>query len=293
MPELPEVEVVKQSLEKYILNKRLVKIIVKNKNLRFLVPKDLSKKLSNLKILNIKRISKYVVIEFENNLFLIIHLGMSGTLHLLKKFEYYKNTNLSFYHSKNLPKKHNHIYFYFQRFNIILNDPRRFGFVKLIKGKNNLNNYFNKLGPDPFQKSFNFEYIKKYLYKKKKNIKNTLIDQGFISGIGNIYASEILNYCQINPNISSCKITDKQIQKIIFYTKKVLKYSIKRGGTTINNFYSIKGNQGNYQKEFRAYNRENKKCKNKQCIGTIIKLNISNRATYVCNFCQKINKKIN
>jgi len=96
MPELPEVEVVKQSLEKYILNKRLVKIIVKNKNLRFLVPKDLSKKLSNLKILNIKRISKYVVIEFENNLFLIIHLGMSGTLHLLKKLKYFKNTNLSF-----------------------------------------------------------------------------------------------------------------------------------------------------------------------------------------------------
>ena len=89
MPELPR-EVVKQSREKYILNKRLVKIIVKNKNLRFLVPKDLSKKLSNLKILNIKRISKYVVIEFENNLFLIIHLGMSGTLHLLKKLNILK-----------------------------------------------------------------------------------------------------------------------------------------------------------------------------------------------------------
>tara|TARA_Y100000591_G_scaffold239716_1_gene210338 strand:+ start:177 stop:1040 length:864 start_codon:yes stop_codon:yes gene_type:complete len=287
MPELPEVEVVKQSLEKYILNKRLLKIIVKNKNLRFMVPKNLSKKLSNLKIINIKRISKYVVIGFENNLFLIIHLGMSGTLHLIKKFKYLKNTNLSFYNSKNLPKKHNHIYFYFKKFTIILNDPRRFGFVKLIKGKINLNNYFNKLGPDPFQKSFNFDYIRKYLYKKIKNIKNTLIDQCFISGIGNIYASEILNYCQINPNIPAGKISDKQIKKIIFNTKKVLNNSIKKGGTTISNFYSIKGNKGNYQKEFRAYNRESKKCKNKLCPGTIIKLNISNRSTYMCNYCQK------
>ena len=104
--------------------------------------------------------------------------------------------------------------------------------------------------------------------------------------MGNIYASEILNYCQINPNISSCKIMINKYKKLSFI-QKVLKYSIKRGGTTINNFYSIKGNQGNWQKEFRAYNRENKKCKNKQCIGTIIKLNISNRATYVCNFLPK------
>ena len=84
MPELPEVEVVKQSLEKYILNKTLFKIIVKNKNLRFPVPNNLSKKLSNRKILNISRLSKYIVIEFQSELFLIIHLGMSGTLHLIK-----------------------------------------------------------------------------------------------------------------------------------------------------------------------------------------------------------------
>ena len=90
MPELPEVEVVKQSLEKYILNKNLLKIIVKNNKLRFPVPKNLSKKLSNLKIININRISKYVVIEFENDLFLIIHLGMSGTLHLLKILNFLK-----------------------------------------------------------------------------------------------------------------------------------------------------------------------------------------------------------
>tara|TARA_Y100001970_G_scaffold230078_1_gene285574 strand:- start:1129 stop:1992 length:864 start_codon:yes stop_codon:yes gene_type:complete len=287
MPELPEVEVVKQSLEKYILNKNLLKIIVKNKNLRFPVPNNLSKKLSNAKIVNVTRISKYIVIEFKFDLYLIIHLGMSGTLHMTKNENYSDNTNLSFYHSKDLPKKHNHIIFYFKNFLIIFNDPRRFGFLKLVESKVNLNNYFNKLGPDPFGEKFNYNYVKKYLFRKKKNIKNTLLDQKFLSGIGNIYASEILNYSKINPLKYAGKISGAEIKRLIFYTSKVLKYSIKRGGTTISNFQSVKGKKGSYQKEFRAYDMENKKCRNKLCSGTIIKKNISNRSTYMCNICQK------
>ncbi len=287
MPELPEVEVVKQSLEKYILNKKLLKIIVKNKRLRYPVPDNISKKLANLKINIVKRISKYLVIGFKNELFLIIHLGMSGTLHLIRTRNNSQNTNLSFYHSKNLPKKHNHVLFNFNNFSIIFNDPRRFGFIKLIIGNINLKNYFSKLGPEPFDKNFNFKYIKEYFFKKNKNIKNTIIDQKFISGIGNIYASEILNYSKINPFKNSGKISNNEIEKIIFYTKKVLKLSIKRGGTTINNFLSINGRQGSYQKEFRVYDKENKSCKNKLCLGTIIKVNISNRSTYMCNICQK------
>ena len=97
MPELPEVEVVKQSLEKYVLNKKILKIIVKNKNLRYPVPENISKKLVNLKIQKVRRISKYLVIEFKDQLFLLIHLGMSGTLHLIKDKNNFQNTNLSFY----------------------------------------------------------------------------------------------------------------------------------------------------------------------------------------------------
>ena len=286
MPELPEVEVVKQSLEKYITNKNLLRIIVKNKKLRFPVPSDISKILINIKILNVKRKSKYVIIEFEDKLFLIIHLGMSGTLHLVKNKKHI-NTNLSFYHMKDLPKKHNHIIFKFKNFSIFFNDPRRFGFIKLIKGKKNLNFYFHKLGPDPFEKNFNFQYVKQYLQKKIKNIKNTLIDQKFVSGIGNIYVSEILNFSKVDPKKASGKLNDHEIKKIIFFTKKVLKRSINIGGTTINNFRSIKGSQGSYQKEFRVYDRKDKKCKNKLCFGTIIKINLSNRSTYMCNNCQK------
>ena len=287
MPELPEVEVVKQSLQKYILNKNLLRIKVNIKKLRFPVPSNLSKKLSDLKIVSVIRKSKHVIIKFENYLFLIIHLGMSGTLHLTKKSINLKDTNLSFYHSKNLPKKHNHIFFYFKDFVIIFNDPRRFGYLKLVKGQYNLDNYFKKFGPEPLEKKFNFSYLKKYLQKKTKNIKNTLIDQSSISGIGNIYASEILNYSNVNPLKLSCEINDQEINKIVFFTKKVLKHAIKKGGASISDFRSIRGDRGSYQKEFRAYGRENKNCKNKLCSGTILKLNISNRSTYTCNICQK------
>ena len=114
-----------------------------------------------------------------------------------------------------------------------------------------------------------------------------LIDQKFISGIGNIYASEILNYAKINPLKLSGKLNNIEINKIIFFTKKVLRRSIKTGGTSINNFLSIKGNKGSYQKEFRVYDRENEKCKNKLCSGKILKINMSNRSTYLCNNCQK------
>ncbi len=287
MPELPEVEVVKQSLQKYILNKNLLKIKVNIKKLRFPVPINLSKKLSDLKIICVNRKSKHVIVKFENCQFLIIHLGMSGTLHLIKNRKNSQATNLSFYHSKNLPKKHNHIFFYFKDFKIIFNDPRRFGYLKLIQGQSNLEKYFSKFGPEPFEKEFNFKYLKKHLQKKTKNIKNTLIDQYFISGIGNIYASEILNYSKVNPLKPSCKINNQEINKIILYTKKVLKRAIRKGGSSINNFQSISGDQGSFQNEFRAYNRENENCKNKLCFGTIDKLNISNRSTYLCNICQK------
>ena len=287
MPELPEVEVVKQSLEKYVVNKKILKIIVKNKNLRYPVPKNIKKKLINLKIQTVRRLSKYLVFEFKEELYLLIHLGMSGTLHLIRSQNNLQNTNLSFYHSKNLPKKHNHVFLNFDNFTVIFNDPRRFGFIKLIIGHINLVKYFKNLGPDPFEKEFNFKYVKKYLNKKNKNIKNILIDQKFISGIGNIYASEILNCSKINPLKSSGKLQNNEINKIIFYTKRVLIRSIKKGGTTINNFLSIKGDQGSYQKEFRAYNQESENCKNYLCQGRIFKINQSNRSTYMCNKCQK------
>ncbi len=180
MPELPEVEIIKQSLEKKVKYKTINNILVKNSNLRFKIQKNFIHHLKNKKILNISRKSKYLVIKLEGNIFLIIHLGMSGTLHYLKKKKNIFYTNLSFYNSMILPKKHNHIEIIFSEFKIVYNDPRRFGFFLIIKSDHELENYFKKIGPEPFDQSFSYNYLKNKFHRKDKNIKNFLLDQNLV-----------------------------------------------------------------------------------------------------------------
>ncbi len=287
MPELPEVEIVKQSLEKKVKFKIINNVLIKNRNLRFKVQSNFEKILTKKKIINIYRKSKYIIIHVTGNHFLIIHLGMSGTLHYVKENTNNLNSNMSFYHNSKLPKKHNHAEFIFSNFKVVYNDPRRFGFFKILNSQNDLINYFKKKGPEPFDKLFSSRYIKKKLFKKEKNIKNFLLDQSFISGIGNIYANEILYYSKINPFKSGKEITKHQIEKLIKFSKYVLNKAIKKGGSTIKNFKNVKGKFGSYQKEFKVYDREGKNCPRKNCNQKIIKFNISNRSTFLCNNCQK------
>ena len=287
MPELPEVEIVKQSLYKNIKSKKIKKTIVRNRNLRFKIHKDFEKLLKNKRILDISRFSKFILINLEKDFHCIFHLGMSGTVHIVKKKTNSSFTNSSFYHSPFLPKKHNHVEFFFDNFKIVYNDPRRFGFFKVFFNQKDLTKYFNKYGPEPFDKKFNIKYLRDKLTGKSKNIKNYLIDQSFISGIGNIYANEILFFCKINPFRKSSKLLLADCKKLIFYSKYVLKNAIKKGGSTIKNFINTDGNSGFFQKHFKVYQRENLKCPNKNCSGIIRKKNISNRSTFYCNICQK------
>ena len=288
MPELPEVEIVKQSLSKKIAFKKIQKIIIKNGNLRFKIAENFVRILKNSRIKKISRFSKYLIIFLDNNYYCIIHLGMSGTLHIVNKRKKNLLTNLSFYHSPNLPKKHNHVHIFFDKFKIIYNDPRRFGFIRLIENKNKLDKFFSNYGPEPFDKAFNIPYFKKKLNNKSKNIKNYLIDQKFVSGIGNIYASEILFYSKINPLKKSGKLSLKDFKKLIFFSQKVLKNAISKGGSTIQNFKSSYGELGSFQKHFKVYDREGKKCLKKRCEGIVKKKVISNRSSFYCNICQKI-----
>tara|TARA_A100000164_G_scaffold334762_1_gene326250 strand:+ start:2182 stop:3042 length:861 start_codon:yes stop_codon:yes gene_type:complete len=286
MPELPEVEIVKQSLNKVIKSKTINKILVNNRNLRFKVPLDFEKFLKKKIVIKTSRRSKYVIFELNNKTYFLIHLGMSGTLHLVYK-NYNLNTNLSFYKNKNLPGKHNHLIFFFKKFKIIYNDPRRFGFVKIIKNKQEMLNYFSKLGPEPFSNSFNEKYLKSKFKNSIKNIKTFLLDQTLVSGIGNIYASEILFRSKINPLKQVKNLTQKELQRIILSTKFVLNYAINKGGSSIRDFKNILGSKGNYQKEFKVYERQNSICQIKGCKSKITKINISKRATYYCKKCQK------
>jgi formamidopyrimidine-DNA glycosylase len=287
MPELPEVEIVKRSLAQKIQQKKIKKIIIKNRNLRFKIPIKFEGLLKNKIVKKVTRFSKYLILNFCDGSFCLIHLGMSGTIHLIEKNSLKKFTNTSFYSSSILPKKHNHVEIQFKDLKIIYNDPRRFGFIKFIKNKKDLLNRFSHLGPEPFFKNFNLKYISNYFLNKKRDIKTFLLDQKFVSGIGNIYASEILFFCKINPKTQVEKLSQKDHKNIILYSKRVLNRAIKKGGSSIRDFRDTFGKSGNFQKEFKVYQRENLNCSRNKCNGKIKKISISNRSTFFCNTCQK------
>jgi formamidopyrimidine-DNA glycosylase len=286
MPELPEVEIVKQSLDKNIKFKKIKKVIVRNRNLRLKIPKNFETLLKNKNVEKISRFSKYIILHLSGGLFCIIHLGMSGTIHLVKKYKKNKFTNLSFYQSPILPNKHNHVEIQFEDFTIIYNDPRRFGFFELVKKKEEFSRRFNHFGPEPFSKLFNLNYIENYFKYKKKDIKSFLLDQKFVSGIGNIYASEILFLCKVDPQKKAQKLTKADCKKIIYFSRLVLKKAIKYGGSSIRDFKNTFGSEGSFQKEFKVYQREHLNCLNYNCLGKIKKKMISKRSTFFCNKCQ-------
>ena len=285
MPELPEIEIVKQSLDKNIKFEKIKKVVVRNRSLRFKIPKNFEIVLKNKIINKISRKSKYLILHLED-IYCVIHLGMSGTIHLINKKNFKKNTNTSFYSSPNLPLKHNHIEFFLEKYQLIYNDPRRFGFFKIFE-KKGLSDFFNNVGPEPLNNKFNMNYISNYFINKKKNIKSFLLDQKFVSGIGNIYASEILFSCKINPLKKAKSLTKLDIKKIRYFSKSILNQAIKKGGSSIRDFKNVEGRNGSYQNEFKVYQRENLNCLNKDCFGKIKKKVISKRSTFFCNRCQK------
>ena len=284
MPELPEVEVVTRSLKKTIKNHKIIKITVNNRNLRFKLQKDFEHILKNKIVKNITRKSKYIVFDFDNDFYVVLHLGMSGTLHVPSKE---KITNLSFYSNPFLPEKHNHVIIKFKTFQLIYNDPRRFGYFKILKSKFEFDNYFTRIGPEALDKNFNFVYLKNKIKNRQRNIKNFLLDQKIVSGIGNIYANEILFKSQILPMKSVKNLTPTELRKIIKFSRIILKNAIEFGGSSIRDFKSISGDGGSFQTKFKVYNRDNQKCSKSKCEGIIKKKYISNRSTFICNFCQK------
>jgi len=286
MPELPEVEIVRQSLNKNIKQKKVKKVIIRNRNLRKKIPLKFKKFLENKSIKTVSRFSKYLIINLSDNNFCLIHLGMSGTIHIVKSKIKNKLTNSSFYNSPFLPKKHNHVEIIFDKFKVVYNDPRRFGYFEIIKSKNDLKKKFSYLGPEPFNTKFNLKYVRNYIKKKIKNIKNLLIDQKFVSGIGNIYANEILFLCKINPNKKISLLNKKECSHIIYYSKLVLLDAIKKGGSSIRDFKNIEGYKGSFQDDFNVYQRDGLKCKKLKCKGIIKKKMLTNRSTFFCNFCQ-------
>jgi len=285
MPELPEVEVTKRTLEKRILSKKIIKININNVNLRYKV----NPRLKNLKGLLIKKIvrrSKFLLLFFNKDFVLLVHLGMTGKFLIKKNNESLYSKR---YHSDVLYSKHNHIEFLFSDKTLLTyNDVRRFGFFILENTRNIYNNKFLKnLGPEPFSNKLTVNIIKNRINKSSRNIKSFLMDQKFIAGIGNIYASEILFKSRIHPTMMAKSISSVQIKKLIKSIKEVLYSAIKYGGSTIKDFMFNENNKGNFQNKFNVYDRHGLGCH--ICKNKIQKLIINLRSTYFCSNCQRKN----
>ena len=171
MPELPEVEVVRQSLNKKIKQKKVKKVIIRNRNLRFKIPINFASFLRDLKVIKVDRFSKYLILHLSNKSYCLVHLGMSGTIHLVEANKKSLSTNTSFYNSPTLPKKHNHIEIIFRNLKIVYNDPRRFGFFQIINNSYLLNQRLAHLGPEPLNSKFSLDYVSSFLKDKKKILK--------------------------------------------------------------------------------------------------------------------------
>ena len=286
MPELPEIEIVKRSLFKMVNKTKIIDVKIKNKNLRYKIQRGFSKQLIGNKINKISRRSKYLIFHFKKKL-LLAHLGMSGKFFLVRNKDK-KMFKTSFYYDLKIQKKHNHIYFKLNNDLILIyNDTRRFGFFKLYKTINiNEISFIKKLGVEPFSNKFDIKYFTKFIKGRKKNIKNLLMDQTFISGLGNIYVNEALFKTKVKPERSCSELNEKEIRSLILNIKKILRFSISKGGASIKDFENAFGKSGNFQQFFYVYDRYNKKCSRSSCTGKIKKVMIANRSSFYCDKCQ-------
>ena len=268
MPELPEVETTLRAIKKF-QGQNLINIKVHNRHLRWTVSKDLEKNSKNQKLIDLYRRAKYIIFELENTN-LLLHLGMSGSLRILKSEDNYF-------------LKHDHIEFIFDNEKIIYNDPRRFGSLHIAKDINN-HKLISGLGPEPLSENFNGAYLLDCCKRSKTNIKSLIMNQKNVVGIGNIYASESLYLSRVNPQKESQELDFEECKRIVSSSKKVLNEAIKVGGTTLKDFYSADGSAGYFKIKLNVYGRNGQKCKN--CEEEIMKVTINQRATFYCPNCQ-------
>ena len=288
MPELPEVEVVKRSLEKKLINLIIKKVKINDGNLRYKINRVETANLEGKKIRSIKRRSKFLILKVGKEIIILIHLGMTGKFFFVDNQE--RKFKTSFYYNINKKdKKHDRIIFFLQgNQKLIYNDIRKFGFIKLYNIKNfNKITHLQNLGPEPLNSGFNLRYFQKYISGRKRKIKDILMDQKFVSGLGNIYVNEILFLSKIKPTRKVAKVKDTEIEKIIKNTKNILRSSIKYGGSSIKDFSVDDGKKGSFQQYFNVYGRKGEKCSNVDCNKNVIRTVISNRATFFCKSCQK------
>lgn len=289
MPELPEVETVRQGLLPIVKKKIIIKLDQRRPDLRWTLPKNMSSRLENTKICNISRRSKYLLFQLSSGETLIVHLGMSGRLLVLHDIEQTTTEVGSFNFKTHKYDKHDHIVMYLDSgIRVVYNDPRRFGAMDLISTLNLDNHkWLKKLGPEPLGNYFFADYLFEKLQKRKSSIKTSLMDQKIIAGLGNIYVLEVLWLCKIAPSRSANDVKMIEVERLIVAIRNVLARAIKAGGTSLQDFRRVGGEVGYFQQSLQVYGRHKQQCKNIDCLGTIQRVKQLGRMSYYCDQCQK------
>lgn len=272
MPELPEVETICQTIQ-HLKGRKIKNIFRSEKRLRLESTLDLLT-LKNSKINNFNRRARYLLIGFDNDRSLIVHLGMSGKLTHSCSGDF-------------LQKKHDHFICELDDDSrLIFNDPRRFGFIDLIHTKDLVRHkMLAKLGPEPLSTQFNSKYLTAKLRDKKMNIKTAMMDNEIVVGVGNIYINESLFASEISPLRSASSLSKAEIEKLTKTIKNILEKAIKLGGSSINDYVDSAGKKGNFQNSFKVYGNNRKKCLH--CNDIITKIVQNGRSSFYCNNCQK------
>ncbi|MFL2802905.1 MAG: bifunctional DNA-formamidopyrimidine glycosylase/DNA-(apurinic or apyrimidinic site) lyase [Paracoccaceae bacterium] len=293
MPELPEVETVCRGLRIKILGKIISQYHQFREDLRWTIPTGIKERIEGTKIKKIERRGKFLLINLNNNYILIIHLGMSGRLLVYNPFEKEKKPSKQketgvFFHTLVTLGKHDHIKIDFEDGNqMVFNDVRRFGAIDFIRSdKIVYHKWLSKLGPEPLSNNFSSLVLRKKIENKKCSIKAAILDQGVVSGIGNIYACEALWGAKISPYKICSKMTDQNFYDLVKELKNVLKKAINAGGSSLKDFKATGGELGYFQNLLSVYSRENLNCKRKLCNGNIKRQIQSGRSSFFCTNCQ-------
>lgn len=279
MPELPEVETIKNTVKNAFDGAIILRAEVYQPKLRHLMDRDFAAKISGARIEKTERIAKYMLMKLSNGLTIIWHFGMSGKI----RIESTRPTIL---------QKHDHVVIETDKGILIYNDTRRFGLVDICPTENLAKNpNLSVLGLDPWDANLDKTYVLKKFKNKKVAVKLALLDQSIICGIGNIYASEILYRALILPQRACESVTADEAERIVKFTREVLSESIAAGGSTIHDYKRPDGDIGYFQEKHCVYNKEGKRCPNCTCrlekTGGIQKIVQGGRSTFYCPVRQK------
>ncbi len=272
MPELPEVETVRRSLEPLICRQQIVRVQVLQRQLRLPVQRNFELQLKGTTIRKVNRRGKYVLLELDSEDVWVVHLGMSGKLIYLT--------------DSCPPQKHDHLVVCFASgHELRFHDPRRFGLCLVLNHQEAAQwPPLRHLGVDPLSPQFCLEYLYPLLHHSKRRVKDVLMDQRVVAGLGNIYVNEILFRSGLRPTRRGARLSVRQVERIVAMTPTVLEEAIRLRGTSFADYRDGENRKGEFQNHLKVYNRAGKQCR--VCSDTIKRMRVGNRGVFYCATCQ-------